>query len=65
LRLLDAIPFRNELKHDMEIWDGGDTQVDYAVATFWYGRPGAKSNRMPQPMEAARAIRELPGSAKN
>jgi hypothetical protein len=61
LRLLDAIPFRSGLKHDMEIWDGADTQVDYAVGTFWYARPGAESNRAPQPQEAAQALKETAG----
>ena len=59
LRLLDAIPFRNRLTHDMEIWDWADTQVDYAVATFWYARPGAESNRAPQPQEAAQVLKEI------
>lgn len=60
LRLLDAIPFRGELRHNMEIWNWADTRIDYAVATFWYGRPGAKSNRPPQPAEAAAAIKAAP-----
>jgi hypothetical protein len=59
LRLLDAIPFRNRLTHDMEIWDWADTQVDYAVATFWYARPGAECNRAPQPQEAAQVLKEI------
>ena len=53
VRGLDAIPFRQELKHDMEIWDWADAQVDYSVGLFWYGRPGATSNRERQPAEAA------------
>jgi hypothetical protein len=61
LRLLDSIPFQTALKHDMEIWNWADTQVDYAVGTFWYARPGARHNREPQPFEAGRLIRENPG----
>jgi hypothetical protein len=61
LRLLDNIPFQTDLRHDMEIWNWADTQVDYAVATFWYARPGARHNREPQPQEAAAAVRESPG----
>ncbi len=61
LRLLDSIPFQTALRHDMEIWNWADTQVDYAVGTFWYARPGARHNREPQPSEAARPIRENPG----
>lgn len=60
LRLLDAIPFQTALQHDMEIWNWADTQVDYAVATFWYARPGAKHNREAQPKEAAAPVREPP-----
>ncbi len=60
LRSLDSIPFQTALKHDMEIWNWADTRVDYAVGTFWYGRPGAKHNREPQLQDAARPIRESP-----
>ena len=60
LRLLDGIPMRTGLKLDMEIWNWADTQVDYAVATFWYARPGAKHNRVPQPTEAALPVRAVP-----
>jgi hypothetical protein len=61
LRPLDSIPFRTALKIDMEIWNWADTQVDYAVGTFWYARPGATHNREPQPQEAAIPVRALPG----
>ena len=60
LRLLDGIPFRTRLRHDMEIWDWADTRVDYAVGTFWYARPGAAHNRPPQPEAAACAVRKSP-----
>lgn len=60
LRLLDGIPMRTGLKMDMEIWNWADTQVDYAAATFWYARPGAKHNRVPQPNEAVMPVRAVP-----
>ena len=60
LRLLDAMPMRTALKLDLEVWNWADTQVDYAVGTFWYARPGATHNRPPQPAEAAQALSELP-----
>jgi hypothetical protein len=60
LRLLDGIPFQTALKHDMEVWNWADTQVDYAVGTFWYARPGAMHNRGPQPQEASAPLRENP-----
>ncbi|MBV9867270.1 MAG: DUF2961 domain-containing protein [Abitibacteriaceae bacterium] len=60
LRLLDGIPFRMSLKHDMEVWNWADTQVDYAVGTFWYARPGAQQNRSPQPREASVVVRDAP-----
>ncbi len=60
MRLLDNIPFKTSLKHDMEIWHWVDTKVDYAVGTFWYARPGVKSNRMPQPDQAAEALNGQP-----
>ncbi len=60
LRLLDGIPFTKSLKHDMEIWNWADTQVDYAVGVFWYARAGAKHNRVPQPEETTPPIKETP-----
>ena len=65
LRLLDAIPVETSLKHDMEIWNWADTRVDYAVGTFWYGRPGVKHNRLPQPDEAAQPIKAVPPDRAN
>lgn len=64
MRLLDAIPFRTALKHDMEVSSEADTVLDYAVATFWYARPGAKHDRVPQPSEAALPLRQSPGVFK-
>ncbi len=43
-RSLDAIPFANNFRFDMEVWHWAATTVDYAVATFWYGLPGATVN---------------------
>ena len=60
MRLLDAIPFSKSLHHDMEIWNWEDTHVDYAVGSFWYARPGATSNREPQPAEAAAPLHAPP-----
>jgi hypothetical protein len=61
LRLLDDIPFRTELRHDMEIWNWADTQVDYAVGLFWYALPGGTSNREPQLDEARLPVKDAPG----
>ncbi len=46
-RSLDAIPFTTSFKFDIEIWHWKSTTVDYAVTTFWYGAPGAKSFSLP------------------
>ena len=65
MRLLDSIPVESALKIDMEIWNWADTHVDYAVATFWYGKPGVVTNRAPQPEELnfpIHPIPELPGT---
>ncbi len=63
-RALDAIPFTKSLKVDMEVWHWKDCQVAYAVASYWYARPGAKSNRGPLPDEAARPIPQPPQPVK-
>jgi hypothetical protein len=48
IRSLDAIPFEEQLKFDMEISHTPELRqagilVDCAVATFWYGMPGTVS----------------------
>ncbi len=48
----------------MEIWNWEDTHVDYAVGSFWYARPGARSNREPQPAEAAAPLHDPPPDAR-
>jgi len=55
-RLLDGIPFRERFQFDMELWHWAGTGMDYAPATFWYARPGAKSNVAPDPEAAARPV---------
>jgi hypothetical protein len=49
VRMLDAIPFTKNFRFDMEVWHWHPCEVAYAVATHWYGRPGAKSLRQPDP----------------
>jgi len=52
-RSLDAIPFSESLKVDMEIWHWKEnTEVDYAVTTYWYATEGATSNRTTEVEEA-------------
>ena len=55
-RSLDAIPFEKTIKFDMELWHWARTVMDYAPATFWYARPGAKWDVKPDPKEAKRPI---------
>ncbi len=59
-RSLDAIPFTKSLKFDLEIWHWADCKVAYAATTYWYGLPGATSNRGPESEEAARPIPTIP-----
>jgi hypothetical protein len=55
-RALDAIPFTEQIKFDMELWHWADTQVNYAPATFWYARPGATCNVSPDAETAAKPV---------
>ena len=46
VRALDATPFNESLKFDMEILhNGGETNMDFASTAYWYGRPGASAMR--------------------
>ena len=42
MRSLDAIPFTKDFRFDMEVWHWATTEIDYAVATFWYGFEGTE-----------------------
>ncbi len=55
-RSLDAIPFTESIKFDMELWHWRNTTVNFAPAAFWYARPGATSNVQPDPETAARRV---------
>lgn len=48
-RSLDALPFRQSLRFDMEMWHHAETRVNYAPASYYYLRPGAVSNAESQP----------------
>jgi hypothetical protein len=54
VRSLDAIPFRESFRFDMEVWHWKECDVGYAATSHFYALPGATHNRPPQPDEAAR-----------
>lgn len=61
-RVLDAIPFNRKLNFNIESSGSNRTNwfhLQYAVNTYWYAFPGAKSNRKPLPEMAARKIMTL------
>jgi hypothetical protein len=60
VRLLDGVPFTKDFRFDMEVWHWAQTEVGYAVTTFWYAMPGATTNRKPAPEEAAKPISQPP-----
>lgn len=43
VRGLDAVPFNESFKFDMEIWKWRPGNLDYDAVVHWYGIPGAKS----------------------
>lgn len=59
-RNLDVVPFEKALQFDFEIMTWKDSQVDYAATTYWYGAPGARAGRGPEPAEASRPVPALP-----
>ena len=52
-RVLDALPFKESIKFDMELWHWRGTRMNFAPTTFWYARPGATVNVKPDPISAA------------
>ncbi|MGD9127847.1 MAG: DUF2961 domain-containing protein [Planctomycetia bacterium] len=57
VRLLDGIPFTTSYHMDMEVWTWKPSILNYAAATYWYGRPGAKANYGPMPEEAKQPVK--------
>jgi hypothetical protein len=45
VRSLDAVPFTSSFKFDMEVFHSAESQVDYGMTTYWYGKPGATAMR--------------------
>ena len=43
LRALDAIPFRQSIKMDLELWHWASCIMNYSPVTFWYVIPGGNS----------------------
>ena len=62
-RSLDTMPFGKSLQLDMEVWSWTECDMEFAVATYWYGLPGTTSNVEPSP-EGATAPLTWPLSAK-
>lgn len=61
-RVLDAIPFRERIKFDVESSCGKRSKshfLQYAQTTFWYATPGVVHNRVPLPEKAASALPEI------
>ncbi len=55
-RVLDAIPFKNQIKFDVESSCGKRSKshfLQYAQTTFWYGAPGVVHNKPQLPNYAA------------
>lgn len=46
-RALDTMPCGTSLQLDMEVWSWTDCNMEYAVATYWYGFANTTSNRKP------------------
>ncbi|TPE44046.1 glycoside hydrolase family 172 protein [Pontibacter mangrovi] len=46
-RGLDAIPFSNTLKFDMEMWHWTRAHINFAPVSFYYMLPGGKTNIAP------------------
>ncbi len=60
VRSLDAMPFGESLRFDMEVWHWQAVDVAYAVTTWFYGKPGLTTNREPQYEEVVRGVPQPP-----
>jgi hypothetical protein len=60
VRSLDAIPFTESFRFDMEVWHWKECDIGYAATSHFYALGGATHNRPPQPGEAARGPLDPP-----
>ncbi len=61
-RSLDATPFTEAFKFDMEAFNmigSPDAFLQYALVTHWYGAPGGAHNRQPLPAAAAAPVPQV------
>lgn len=56
--VLDRIPFESSFRFDMEFWHqhSATKALEMSVATYWYARPGAESNRGKPTAEDVRLV---------
>ena len=55
-RTLDAIPFENHLKFDMEMWHWAKATINHAPVTYWYMVPGGTSHIVPDTAGVQEAV---------
>lgn len=48
-RSLDAMPFNQKIRSDMEMWHWAKTTINFAMTSYWYAKPGFSSNIKPEP----------------
>ncbi len=60
VRALDAIPFNEAFRFDMEIWHWQEMDVAYASTAYWYARPGARVTGPAAEEKMDLAIPQLP-----
>lgn len=58
--VIDDYPFNTAFRFDMEVWHWEACKVAMAATTYWYGAPGASSNRT-RPERSLLRIADLPG----
>jgi len=57
--IMDKIPYRKSLRFDMEIWHWAEVDMDYAVVSYWYAKPGGRDGFPPAGTEPDDLILDL------
>ncbi len=63
-RNLDGIPFAQSFDFNFELISWKPTKLNYAMTTYWYALPGARSNVRPQPALATLPVPTLADAQK-
>jgi len=59
-RSLDAIPFKESISSNIEMWDWVVTRLNYSMTAYWYAKPYFKTNILPDIKSVKKQVALMP-----